>query len=89
MRIIKRISRKEEVIMTETKEPCLAKIGKYWERADFIGVFQYSYTHGDSPMVGGYKAGQVSYPVAVVRFGGKLYQLKLDEIDFCEVKNEA
>lgn len=37
-------------------------------------------------MVGGYKAGQVSYPVAVVRFGGKLYQLKLDEIDFCEVK---
>lgn len=35
------------------------------------------------------KAGQVSYPVAVVRFGGKLYQLKLDEIDFCEVKNET
>lgn len=40
-------------------------------------------------MVGGYKAGQVSYPVAVCRFGGKLYQLKLDEIDFCEVKNET
>lgn len=53
--------------MTETQEPCLAKIGKHWERADFIGVFQYSYTHGDSPMVGGYKAGKVSYPVAVVR----------------------
>ena len=74
--------------MTEKQEPCLAKIGKYWERADFVGVFQYSYTHGDSPMVGGCKAGQVSYPVAVVRFGGKLYQLKLDEIDFCEGKNE-
>lgn len=72
--------------MKEIQEDCLAKIGKYWERAYFIGVFQYSYTHGDSPMVGGYKAGQVSYPVAVVRFGGKLYQLKLDEIDFCEVK---
>ena len=40
--------------MTETnEEPCLAKIGKNWERADFIGIFQYSYTHGDSPMVGG------------------------------------
>lgn len=84
--------------MKETQEDCLAKIGKYWERAYFIGVFQYSYTHGDSPnsythgdspMVGGYKAGQVSYPVAVCRFGGKLYQLKLDEIDFCEVKNET
>ena len=68
------------------EEPCLAKIGKNWERADFLGVFQYSYTHGDSPMVGGYKAGQVSYPVAAVRSGGKLYQLKFDEIDFCEVK---
>ena len=75
--------------MKETQEDFLAKIGKYWERAYFIGVFQYSYTHGDSPMVGGYKAGQVSYPVAVCRFGGKLYQLKLDEIDFCEVKNET
>lgn len=75
--------------MKEAQEDCLAKIGKYWERAYFIGVFQYSYTHGDSPMVGGYKAGQVSYPVAVCRFGGKLYQLKLDEIDFCEVKKET
>lgn len=72
--------------MTEKLEPCLAKIGKCWERANFVGVFQYSYTHGDSLMVGGYKAGQVSYPVAVVRFGGKLYQLKLNEIDFCEEK---
>lgn len=72
--------------MTEKQEPCLAKIGEYWERADFIGVFQYSYTHGDSPFVNGYKAGQVSYPVAVVRFGGKMYQLKLNEIDFCEVE---
>lgn len=75
--------------MKETQEDCLAKIGKNWERAYFIGVFQYSYTHGDSPMVGGYKAGQVQYPVAVCRSGGKLYQLKLDEIDFCEVKNET
>lgn len=73
--------------MTETnEEPCLAKIGKYWERADFIGVFQYSYTHGDSPMVGGYKAGQISYPVAVVRFGGKLHQVEISNIDFCEVE---
>lgn len=71
--------------MAEKQEPCLAKIGKYWEKADFIGVYQYSYTHGDSPMVGGYKAGQVSYPVAVVRFGGKLHQLDISNIDFCEV----
>lgn len=72
--------------MTETnEEPCLAKIGKNWERADFIGIFQYSYTHGDSPMVGGYKAGQVSYPVAVVRFGGKLHQVDISNVDFCEV----
>lgn len=70
-------------------EYCWGKIGKNWEKSVFIGVFQYSYTHGDSPMIGGYKAGQVSYPVAVVRSGGKLYQLKFDEIDFCEVKNET
>ena len=72
--------------MTEKQEPCLAKIGKYWERADFVGIFQYSYIHEDSPFVGGYKAGQVSHPVAVVRFGGKFHQLKLDEIDFCEAE---
>lgn len=80
---------KGKVEINYHEEPCLAKIGKYWEKADYIGVFQYSYTHGDSLMVGGFKAGQVSYPVAVVRFGGKLYQLKLDEIDFCEVENET
>jgi len=52
--------------MTETnEEPCLAKIGKNWERADFIGIFQ--------------------YPVAVVRFGGKLHQVDISNVDFCEV----
>lgn len=73
---------------TNNQKLCLAKIGKYWEKVEFIGVFQYSYTHGDSLMIGGCKAGQVSYPVAVVCFGGKLHQLKLNEIDFCEVKDE-
>ena len=33
----------------------------------------------------GYKAGQVSYPVAVVRFGGKLHQVDISNVDFCEV----
>lgn len=33
---------------------------------EFLGVFQHSHTHGDSLMRGGFKAGTVAYPVAVI-----------------------
>lgn len=73
----------------QKQESCLAKIGDDWEKAEFVGVYQYSFTHGDSMMFGGPKAGQVSYPVAVVRFGGKFHQLDISSIKFFEVSNET
>lgn len=63
------------------EEPCLAKIGKYWERADFLGVFQRSGTN----LIFGH---QFAGPVAVVRFRGRLIKVEIENIDFCEVKNE-
>ena len=35
-------------------------------RALLIGFYQKAYTHGASIMIGGFSAGQVAYPVAVV-----------------------
>ncbi|HEL2085825.1 TPA: hypothetical protein TY878_001034 [Streptococcus suis] len=67
--------------MTKKQEPCLAKIGKYWERADFLGVFQHSGTN----LIFGH---QFAGPVAVVRFRGRLIKVEIENIDFCEVKNE-
>lgn len=52
---------------------------------EFVGVFQHSHTHGDSLMVGGFKAGQISYPVAVIKSESRLYEVvKLSEIRFLE-----
>lgn len=68
---------------------CIALIGKEAKGSVFIGVFQHSHTHGDSPMIGGFKAGQISYPVAVVRSGSRLYQVELDNVRFLnEATNE-
>lgn len=53
-------------------------------KGEFTGVFQHSHTHGDSPMIGGFKAGQISYPVAVIKSGNRLYEVKLNEIRFIE-----
>ncbi len=35
-------------------------------KALLIGFFQEAWTHGDSPLIGGFKAGQRAYPAAVV-----------------------
>ena len=37
-----------------------------------MGLFQHSYTHGDSLMAGGFKAGTVAYPIAIVEINGKI-----------------
>ena len=68
---------KVEVEVNYHEEPCLAKIGKCWERADFLGVFQHS---GTNPIFGH----QFARPVAVVRFRGKLVKVTVEDIDFCE-----
>lgn len=52
--------------------------------AVFYGVFQKAWTHGDSLLVGGFKAGQMAYPVAVVDWGEGLKEV--DVADVLEVK---
>lgn len=43
--------------------------------AVFYGVFQKAWTHGDSLLAGGFKAGQIAYPVAVVDWGEGLREV--------------
>ena len=63
------------------EEPCLVKIGKNWERADFLGLFQHSGTN----LIFGH---QFAGPVAVVRFRGKLKKVEVGDIDFCEEQED-
>ena len=48
--------------------------------AVFYGVFQKAWTHGDSLSVGGYKAGQIAYPVAVVNWGEGLTEVHVGDV---------
>lgn len=48
--------------------------------AAFYGVFQKAWTHGDSLLVGGFKAGQMAYPVAVVDWGEGLREVNVADV---------
>lgn len=48
--------------------------------AVFHGVFQIAATHGDSVSAGGFKAGQIAYPVAVVDWGEGLKQVSVNDV---------
>lgn len=48
--------------------------------AVFYGVFQKAWTHGDSLLVGGFKAGQMAYPVAVVDWGEGLREVNVADV---------
>lgn len=51
----------------------------------FLDVFQHSHTHGDSALIGGFKAGTVAYPVAVVLGeDGIIYERKLEDVRVME-----
>ena len=55
-----------------------------------MGLFQHSYTHGDSPMAGGFKAGTVGYHISVVEIEGKMQEVRISQIEFLDVaKNEV
>ncbi|WP_323708371.1 hypothetical protein P3U10_04420 [Mammaliicoccus sciuri] len=54
------------------------------EEKDFLGVYQKAWTHGDSPVMGGYKAGQMAHPVAVIIFGNKLKEVRPEQVIFKE-----
>lgn len=80
--------------------PCIVTLGRKdtWAKVKelkkceglFHGIYQYSYTHGDSPMIGGFKAGTVAYPIAVVEINGKLQEVRVEQVEFTDVvKREA
>lgn len=61
---------------------CKVVINKKGEliEADFYGVFQRAFTHAVSVLVGGYSAGQVAYPVAVVDWGEGLTEVNVENV---------
>ncbi len=72
-------------IELETR-PCLVTFSnKKRVQGTFMGLFQHSYTHGDSPIVGGFKAGTVAYPIAIVEIEGKMQEVRISQIEFLDV----
>ncbi|MEK5390192.1 hypothetical protein NSQ59_07380 [Margalitia sp. FSL K6-0131] len=61
---------------------CYVNIKSELIEAEFIGVFQYSNVIPPSPMIGGHPGGVIAYPIAVVKFNGKLKEVKLSDITF-------
>ena len=61
---------------------CKVVINKQGEliEADFYGAFQRARTHGDSLIVGGHRADQTAYPVAVVDWGEGLKEVKVENV---------
>ena len=61
---------------------CKVIINKHGEtvEANFYGVFQRAWTHGDSPLIGGFKAGQIAHPVAVVDWGEGLKEVDVEVV---------
>lgn len=50
-------------------------------RALLIGFFQKAWTHGDSPLLGGFKAGQIAFPAALVMFeSGEIRSVSADAV---------
>lgn len=68
---------------------CKVIINKYGEtvEADFYGVFQKAWTHGESALVGGFSAGQEAYPVAVIDRGYGLEEVNIENVK--EIWEEA
>lgn len=48
--------------------------------ANFHGIFQKSYIVKPSPMIGGSSGGVVAYPVAVVEFDKRLFEVSLEYV---------
>lgn len=64
------------------KKKCKAVINKKGEliEADFYGVFQRAWTHGESALIGGFSAGQTAYPVAVIDTGRGLEEVDVEDV---------
>lgn len=68
---------------------CKVVINKKGEliEADFYGVFQRAWTHGESALIGGFSAGQEAYPVAVIDRGYGLEEVNIENVK--EIWEEA
>ena len=76
-------------IELETR-PCLVTFSnKKQVHGTFMGLFQHSYAHGDSPIAGGFKAGTVAYPIAIVEVEGKMQEVRISQIEFLDVAKEG
>lgn len=72
-------------IELETR-PCLVTFSsKKQVHGTFMGLFQHSHTHGDSLIAGGFKAGTVAYPIAIVEIEGKMQEVRISQIEFLDV----
>ena len=72
-------------IKLETR-PCLVTFSnKKQVEGTFMGLFQHSHTHGDSLISGGFKAGTIAYPIAVVEINGKMQEVRINQIEFLDV----
>lgn len=72
-------------IELETR-PCLVTFSnKEKSKGTFMGLFQHSHTHGDSLIAGGFKAGTVAYPIAVIEINGKMQEVRINQIEFLDV----
>ena len=58
---------------------CKALINNEWVVAEFFGIFQKAWAYGENSLRGGH-AGQIAFPVAVVKYDGRFYQLEFDRV---------
>ena len=63
---------------------CVVKINDEELSATFYGVFQEAWTHGESLVVGGFPAGQMAFPVAVVDYGDGLTEVNVEQVQELE-----
>lgn len=56
-------------------EACFAKIGTSWEKVEFYGIFQKAGTD-----IG--FGNPFAFPVAVVKFNGKFYEIEIGYVNF-------
>src|SRR5699024_6780007 len=59
---------------------CVVNINGKELSATFYGIFQKAWTHGDSIAVGGFTAGQMALPVAVVDYGEGLTEVNVEQV---------
>lgn len=75
-------------IELETR-PCLVTLNnKKKVKGTFMGLFQYSHTHGASAMIGGFQAGTIAFPIAVVEINGKMSEVRISQIEFLDVAKD-